>query len=700
MTNKTPTFADFGHGKQTLAKSTLSFWQKILALPAYHWLLLAVLSVAIPHIAGVPVWLSVLLITTIIMQKPAIKAWVDSLTRGRLKHTYQVLQLLVFIGGAVSIWFGFGQAFGVDVAVSFLTLCFISKLWELYQKRDAYVVLNLGLFVLGSAFLIRQNLSVALVGLPSLLMLLMAFIVISDDDNVDGAGRLRTLGMLTIPAIPLLVVLFVFFPRLPPMWSLPMAGKSATTGMSDTMSPGDFSNLSQSTELAFRVEFDDAPPARHQMYWRGLVMSDFDGRTWRQNEFSPAFWSSRDGQTPPDWAKSAYVGTGREYQVILEPTEQNWLFALDYPKLHPERGLGMSGDFTLRSYFPVAQQLRYRSSYYNEGKVNLTLTDVQKRINLRLPKTGNDQSRAFAQDLFAKSGNNPARYIQSVQSFITSQGFSYTLSPPLLQDNRIDEFLFGTKAGFCEHYASSFTFLMRSAGIPARVVAGYQGGELGRDGKSWEVRQMDAHAWSEVWLDGQGWVRIDPTAFVSPERIQNGMNALTEEAGAQMFGDGVAGQWSYQQFRMLQTLRQYSDQLSYYWQRDVVGYDQDKQRESLFKWFNIKTFAEQFWVLVGGFFGLALIFVSVNLYRRKKRYHALDFPLVLLSNRLAKMDKALAKNPTEPYLAWLDRINDTLNKPDEIGEIKKAYRRYRYGGEIADKTILANMKEKIKKLTS
>lgn len=696
---KSPTFAQFGQGTQTLNLPNLPFWQKILALPAYHWLLLAVLSVAIPHLAGVPAWLSVLLVVSIIMQKPAIKAWVARLTKGHLKRSYQVLQLLVFVGGALSIWVGFGQAFGVDVAVSFLTLCFISKLWELYQKRDAYVVLNLGLFVLGSAFLIRQNLSVALAGLPSLLAILMAFVVISDDDNTEGAGRLRTLGMLTLPAVPLLVVLFVFFPRLPPMWSLPMAGKSATTGMSDTLSPGDFSHLSQSSELAFRVEFDDAPPARHQMYWRGLVMSDFDGKTWRQHEFSPVFWSSRDGQTPPDWAKSAYVGTANSYQVILEPTEQHWLFALDYPKLHPQRGIDMSGEFTLRSFFPISQQLRYRSSYYADGKVDLTLTDVQKRINLRLPQTGNTQSRALAQTLFAQADSDPVRYVQAVQRFIGSQGFSYTLSPPPLQENRIDEFLFGTKAGFCEHYASSFTFLMRSVGIPARVVAGYQGGELGRDGKSWEVRQMDAHAWSEVWLDGQGWVRIDPTSFVSPERIQNGMNALTQEAGAKMFGDGMVGQWSYQQFKLLQTLRRYSDQASYYWQRDVVGYDQDKQRESLFKWFNIQTFAEQFWVLVGGVVGLVFVFVLFNLYRRKKRYHALDLPLVLLSNKLAKMDKSLAKNPSEPYLAWLDRINGVLNKPDEIDELKKTYRRYRYGDELTNPQIINQVKILIKKLS-
>lgn len=219
---------------------------------------------------------------------------------------------------------------------------------------------------------------------------------------------------------------------------------------------------------------------------------------------------------------------------------------------------------------------------------------------------------------------------------------------------------------------------MRSAGIPARVVAGYQGGELGRDGQSWEVRQMDAHAWTEVWFDGQGWVRIDPTAFVSPDRVEQGMNAVTEMGGASMFGDGMAGQWSYQQFKMLQTLRRYSDQMGYYWQKNVVGYDQDEQKDSLFKWFNITSFAQQFWILVGGVGVLAVLFVGVMMYRRRRQYHGLDVPLVKLSAGLAKQDKAWGKGENEPYLTWLDRLK-TPNNSEDIDELKGLYRKHRYG---------------------
>lgn len=699
------TFYDFGQGRKTLTKTPQKFWQKILALPAYHWLLLAMVSLILPHVMYTPTWLLVVLIISVIMQKPGIKAHLSHISGGRLRHIYQVMQMLLFFGGAALIWVSFGQTFGVDVAVSFLMLCFAAKAWELYNKRDAYVALNLGLFTLASAFLMHQDLSVVMMGLPTLMMILMGFIAISDE-GADGSGRLRALGMITLPAIPLLVVLFLFFPRLPPIWTLPMAGKSATTGVSDSMSPGDFANLSQSTELAFRVEFDGQIPDRHEMYWRGLVFGDFDGVTWRQSDFSPHFWSSQDGSKPPTWAMSAYQGMEHHYQVILEPTEQNWLFALDYPRLHPKRGVGMTGNFTLRHDYPISSQKRYHVSYFSQSKIDTNLSDTQKRINLRLPKSGNEQARVFANELYAKTGD-PIHYIQAVQDFITKGGFSYTLSPPTLQNDRIDEFLFGTKAGFCEHYASGFTFLMRSAGIPARVVAGYQGGELGRDGQSWEVRQMDAHAWTEVWLDGQGWVRIDPTAFVAPNRVEQGMNALTDADGASMFGSGVVGQWNYQQFKALQTLRRYSDQMGYYWQKNVINYDQDEQKSRLFKWFNIKSFTQQFWVLIGGVGVLVIVFVSVIIYRRRRQYHRLDAPLIKLSATLAKQNKAWNKGASEPYLAYLDRLKISLSTDDDntdgiheaIDELKTLYRQHRYGRDgQANKAVAAQMMTLVRRL--
>lgn len=685
-------FCEFGLGKKFAPSFAIKrSLNSTLALPAYHWSLMAVMAVVLPHWMGLPIWILALLVISVIMQKPSIKSFVNRITGGRLRLFYRISQLTVFGVGVLALWISFGRSFGVDVAVGFLVLCLMGKTWELYKKRDAYVVLHLVLFVLAAAFLMGQNLGAMLLGLVALMTALLGFIALSDEENTDGDGRLRALAMIALPALPPLVVLFLFFPRLPPLWSLPMAGKSATTGVSDSMSPGDFSNLSQSTELAFRVEFEGELPARQQMYWRGLVFSEFDGVTWRQGSNSPNFWLPHHDKTIPSWAMSAYQGKEHRYRVILEPTEQNWLFALDYPRLYPERGMGMTGEFTLQSYYPISTQKHYQSSYFDLAQIDVVLTQKQKDQNIRLPDKGNDKSRKFAKDLYAQTAN-PIDYIQAVRRFITTEGFGYTLSPPMLADNRIDEFLFGTRAGFCEHYASSFVFLMRSAGIPARVVAGYQGGELGRDGKSWEVRQMDAHAWTEVWLEGQGWVRIDPTSFVSPDRVEMGMNAVTQMNGASMFGDGVGATWSYQQFKMLQVLRRYSDQMGYYWQKNVVGYNQDKQQNSLFKWLNISSFVQQFWVLVGSVVGLMVVFVAVMMYRRRPQYHALDLPFIKLSTALAKQDKSMARGASEAYLAWLDRLKNDANAND-VEALKILYRKYRYGKTPADKQVLAQIKE-------
>lgn len=695
------TFLEYSLGKRTASTQFVgSGFAKILALPAYHWVMLSALLIMLVHITTLPVWLFVVVMASILLQKPTIKAAIDGHGKGRLKKVQQIIKAIMFFVGAGGIYLYFGKLLGVDVAVSFLVLCFGTKFWELYQKRDAYVCLNLGLFVLGSAFLMSQGLKVVLLALPALMAVMMTFIALSDENNNTGQGRLRALLMVVLPAVPLLLVLFMFFPRLPPLWSLPMAGKTATTGVSDSMSPGDFSNLSQSTELAFRVEFDGQPPSRQEMYWRGLVFSDFDGVTWTQSELVQGFWSSSDIDNPPEWIKSVQTGDFTPYKVILEPTEQNWLFALEYPTLRPKRGIGLTSEFVLRSYFPVSTQLHYESAYYQQSRTDLNLDELQRHINLHLPNQGNSQSRAFAEQLFAQSNQDPVRYIESVKAYISTQGFSYTLSPPVLQNHRIDEFLFGTKAGFCEHYASSFAFLMRAVGIPARVVVGYQGGELGRDGQSWEVRQMDAHAWTEVWLAGEGWVRIDPTAFVSSERIDEGMGAVAQTGGASMFGEGIAGQWSYQQFKLLQTLRRYSDQINYYWQRDVVGYDQDKQQNALFKWFNIKNLAQQFFMMAGLVLVLVGLFLVVMYQKRKKRHHVLDLPLISLSKRFAKHDPSLARGMSEPYLAWLDRINHAINQPDEIDKIKSTYRRWRYGNENITKQVSDEFKALVKKLPS
>ena len=664
-------FAQLALGQNISAPNGVSshhkWTRKLLALPAYYWVLIAQVIVILPHAAHLPLWLMGFALVSIIAQLPRIKAKFKKLTH--LKRVYQSMQMLGFLLGLVGLWLTYNTAFGLDMGVAFLVLCLISKLWELYKRRDAYVVLNLSLFVLASLFLMDQGIVTTVEVTIGAVIVLLAFIALNDDGNTRGDGRLRTLGVLGIGALPLLVVLFLFFPRLPPLWSVQLSGQQATTGVSDSMSPGDFANLGQSTELAFRVEFADKRPPQQQLYWRGLVFSNFDGVTWRpspqQREWQPApqmpNWIANALATVPDEVKIA----PNRYQIILEPTQKNWLFGLDYP-FAQQQDISITSNFTLRKDQPVTQQLRYDVLQFAPMRIDPVLSDESRRLNLALPSSGNPQARLLAQQLFAQSDSDPVRYIQAIERWINQTEFRYTLSPPRLNTNRIDEFLFNTKAGFCEHYSSSFTFMLRAAGIPARVVAGYQGGEPSRNGNVWEVRQMDAHAWTEVWLEGQGWVRVDPTAFVAPERVEQGMDALTQARGATMFGDGAGAQISYQQYQMLQTLRRLSDQASYYWQKDVVGYDQDKQADSLFKWFNIRSIMQQItWLAVSAISVMAIL-VFVIWQRRRKRWHPADLPLAQLSKRIAKADKSLARDDSEGQLAWLARLASVID--DDSGQ--------------------------------
>ncbi len=659
------------------------WYRKLLALPAYYWVLIAQVIVVLPHAAHLPLWLIGFAIISIIAQLPRLKSRFKEVRH--LKRVYQGMQMLGFLLGLAGLWLTYGTAFGLDMGVAFLVLCLVSKLWELYKRRDAYVALNLAFFVLAALFLMDQGLLTTLEVVIGVIAIVLAFIALNDDGNTSGDGRLRTLGVLGIGALPLLIVLFLFFPRLPPLWSVQLSSGQATTGVSDSMSPGDFANLGQSTELAFRVEFEDNRPPQQQLYWRGLVFSDFDGVTWRP---SPQQRQWRPSASPPVWIENAFAtipeaakNTPASYNIVLEPTQQNWLFGLDYP-FAQRQDVSVTSDFTLLKDQPVTQQLRYDVLQFTPMRIDPILSAEMRQLNLALPADGNPQARALAKQLFTQSGSDPVRYMNAIERWINQTEFRYTLSPPRLNNDRIDEFLFKTKAGFCEHYSSSFTFMLRAAGIPARVVAGYQGGELSRGGNVWEVRQRDAHAWTEVWLEGQGWVRVDPTSFVAPERVEQGMNAITQSRGAAMFGDGAGAQISYQQYQMLQSLRRLSDQASYYWQKDVVGYDQDKQAGSLLKWFNIRSIMEQIVWLVASAITVIAILVLIIWQRRRKRWHPADHPLEQLSKRLSKRDKLLARADNEGQLAWLERLvnnAELTNKQTTIVSIQQQYRQLRYG---------------------
>lgn len=668
----------------------LSFIRRPFALPAYHWVLIASSATLLVHSYYLPFWVTGVGFLTILLQKLSIRN--IKLFSKRWFDYYKIGQLTLFFGGILGIWVQFPRLFSLDATVSFLLLCMLCKLWELKERRDAYVLLNLNLFVLAAGFLWTQDIIMAIGVSLSVFFVLFGFVVLGDKNNPTGEGRLKALAMIGIPALPLLAVLFLFFPRVAPLWVMPASGQQAKTGISDSMSPGDFSNLSKSTELAFRVEFSQAIPPRNQLYWRTMVFSEFDGVTWRPAKRRPNIWRSFD--KTPDWANALHQRQpSQSYKIILETTNQNWLTALEHSRLNATMGLATTDEFTMRSYAPITEQTTYQANYLPKAKLNFNntepLSETEQDVNLSLPETGNQKSRALAEQFKVQSGGDITQFVQLIQNHIHNNNFRYTLSPPVLQNDRIDEFLFNTQAGFCEHYASSFVFLARSAGIPARVVTGYQGGEFGRDGKSWEVRQMDAHAWAEIW-NGGSWQRIDPTGFVAPNRIEDGMDSLTNP---ELFGDGMAAALGYQQFRLMQSLRRFSDQASYYWQKNIINFDQTAQKNALSQLFNIQSLAKQLAYLALAFVGLAGIMMIYFWHRRRLKYDPLDLVFIKLSNQLGKQHPALFIKESEPVLSYLARLEKDNTNPttkELLTSLAKTYRNHRFGN---DKMSASTLKE-------
>ncbi|MGC2048698.1 MAG: DUF3488 and transglutaminase-like domain-containing protein [Gallionella sp.] len=512
-------------------------------------LLLSILMVIAPHAEHLTWWVSslcgVLLLWRAYLNysgKPQPKKW-------RL--------MLITLAGTGGIAISFHTLFGREVGVSLLLLLATLKLMELRTARDAMAVIYLALFIIITNFFYSQSIPTALYMLATLFVITATWIQLHGR-NIPLKPRLRIAAILLMQAIPLTLILFILFPRVQgPLWGLPQDAYSSS-GLDDRMSPGSLSRLILSEAVAFRVSYKDKPPLREQMYWRGPVMWDFDGRTWTTGSTNEQFLA------PQFTERSQTI----DYTVTLEPHNKTWLFALDVPdKISLPTTL--SYDFRLYSKKPVNARVRYEARSNLGYRANLQESNTQIRRALQVPRQFNPRAQQLAKEW--KAGNtNDAAIVQTALSYFNRQGFQYTLEPPLLGTNGIDDFLFETKQGFCEHYASAFVFLMRAANVPARVVTGYLGGEFNDIGNYYIVRQSDAHAWAEVWLKGQGWVRVDPTGVIAPARIQSGLSAAVSNNAALPFMARNPPQW-------LRNLRLNWDALANQWNQWVLGYDSERQ---------------------------------------------------------------------------------------------------------------------------
>lgn len=485
-------------------------------------LLALVTLVLAPHALRVPIWASAVVVAGL--------AWQLAHLHSGLPLPGRLLRSALTVAAFVGVFLSYGRINGQHSGTALLVLMTVLKLLELRNARDLRVMVFLLYFLLLTHFLFSQALWTLAWMLGCAVGITALLVELQHPDEDRGFGEsLRTGAVLVAQALPVMLVLFILFPRIPgPLWGLPAdAGATARTGLSEQMAPGDIAELIQSEAVAFRVRFEgEAPPAR-ELYWRGPVFERFDGRRW---EALPL---------PADERPPAIAFSGRRlgYELLLEPSRQRWLLALETPDpaTLPERSrLGRDG--VLLGTTPVNERRLLRLASDPEARLEPeTLPRFARTAALQLPAGTAPRARALAAQWREAGLNDAAVVAQSLRLF-RDEPFRYTLRPPRLGAQPVDEFLFGTRAGFCEHYASSFVVLMRAAGIPARVVTGYQGGEWASVGGDFLVRQSDAHAWAEVWLEGQGWLRVDPTAAVSPDRIEQGLRgALADDEALPAF---------------------------------------------------------------------------------------------------------------------------------------------------------------------
>ena len=547
-----------------------------------YGLLACILLVSVPHTAHLPIWVSALC--------AVLLAWRAYLAWSGMPLPRRWLLLTITLGSVGGLLISFHTLFGREVGVTMLILLSTLKLLEMRATRDATVAIYLACFIIITNFFYSQSIPTALFMLVTLLVIMTTWVHMQTG-TLAFLPRLRIAAVLLLQAIPLMLVLFVLFPRVQgPLWGLPQDAY-ASSGLTDTMSPGSFSKLSLSDAVAFRVVFNGNPPLREQMYWRGPVLWDFDGQTWTPGIAASNRVAQLDSLSSPI-----------DYTVTLEPHNKTWLFALEMPT-NVSIPAGMTYDFQLRQKSPVNTRLRYDVHTQLGYRANAEEEPFQLRRALLLPRGLNPRARQLAAEWRANSvkiaGNSSSPLLTSPrrgeeQSFppppgegwgegkdeaimraalrnFSQRGFSYTLEPPPLPGfNAIDDFMFETRQGFCEHYASSFVFLMRAAGIPARVVTGYQGAEYNDLGNYYIVRQSDAHAWAEVWLQGLGWVRVDPTAAIAPARTQSGLAAAVPDSAVLPFMARTQSPW-------LLKLRFNLDALTNQWNQWVLGYNQERQ---------------------------------------------------------------------------------------------------------------------------
>ncbi len=626
------------------------------------WVIISLSLVMIPHIARFPVWSSLLIVILFIWRLLCIKHvnWLAP------KWLIFIISVLSFGG----VYLYFGTPFGKTAGSVILSILLALKLHESQSVRDYMLLISLSFFIIITNFLFSQNIPTVLLMLLSVVVLVMSLLSINQGStNLSLKYKFKFASKILLQAIPLMLIMFVFFPRISgPLWKLPDEKQIAQTGLSDTMSPGNISSLIQSNKVAFRVKFDNSIPEHNKLYWRALVLWYFDGSTWERGNknLSPlaTLYTSSNSRV--------------HYTVTLEPHQKKWLYALDMPTSTPDN-IHYSNNYTLQSPRKVTGLFQYKISsaltYFTKAPISLW----EKSAGLKIPLNTNLKTLQLGKALSQKYKTND-EIINHVLRMFNQQNFHYTLNPPLTPGfNAVDQFLFQTKRGFCEHYASSFTLLMRAAGIPARVVLGFQGGTINPLNKIMTIRNSDAHAWSEVWINNKGWVRIDPTAAIAPQRIEHNLESALDINEERPFHMQINSGF-------IKEMLFYWDALDNQWNQWIVGYDKNFQQKLLEKIFNQKiNFTDSLLLMFAGF---ALITLIIGLFILKPWQQKKMDPLIksyeIFCKKLAC--QGILREAHEGPVDFAQRaIKKLPESKDSITLITRLYTKLRYESSSSEK---------------
>jgi transglutaminase-like putative cysteine protease len=476
------------------------------------FLLLVMAWVVMPQVGHLPLWCS-LLAAGLMLWRAALAVFSRPLPR-----RWWLLLLLLLTTGATL--FSYKTLLGRDAGVTLIVVLLALKTLELRARRDAFVVFFLGFFTLLTNFFYSQSLLTAAAMLLAVLGLLTtlvnAHMPVGKPPLMQAA---RTAGRMALLGAPIMAVLFLLFPRMAPLWGIPGDAMSGRSGLSASMQVGSIANLALDDSIAFRIRFEGNPPPQSALYFRGPVLSSFDGREWRPRRSS---WPARLQPVTNLQVQGPVV----KYQVTLEPNSRPWLLLLDATPVKPVLSgfdASMTAELQWLADRPVTDLLRYSAQSFPDFRHGPLQKVASLQDYLELPAGYNPRTTRLAADLLRDDPRyhnaDDAQMVAAVLDRLRSGGYSYTLEPGVYGQHSADEFWFERKEGFCEHIASSFVVLMRALGVPARVVTGYQGGESNPVDGFFVVRQSDAHAWAEVWLVGRGWQRVDPTGAVAPGRV-------------------------------------------------------------------------------------------------------------------------------------------------------------------------------------